>query len=168
MGCIRNHPLYPQIVHYLRGQPFLVVFETLVDVLECTRSIPQCTAKTSVQLIYTQRLENPHNNPAHSKPCAHMKPNTTLQHETRLVFKCIWGVCTDARTHTHAHTHMHMLVCVWTIIQLLNVTVANSNLIHVLSALLGVYGFLFLCNLDGKCMLFIVRVTYQKLLKVSK
>ncbi len=21
-GCIRNRPLYPQIVHYLRGQPF--------------------------------------------------------------------------------------------------------------------------------------------------
>lgn len=38
-----------------------------------------------------------------------------------------------------------------------------ANLIHVLGGLLGVYGFLFLSNLDGKCMLFIVQVTYQKL-----
>ncbi len=38
-----------------------MVFETIVDVLECTHSIPQSTAKTNVQPMYTQRLENPHN-----------------------------------------------------------------------------------------------------------
>ncbi len=36
---------------------FLVVYETTVNALECTQSIPQCTAKMSVQLMYTQRLE---------------------------------------------------------------------------------------------------------------
>ncbi len=46
-GCIRSHPYTLQIGYYLRGQPFLVVSETLVD------PIPQCPAKTSVQLIYT-------------------------------------------------------------------------------------------------------------------
>ncbi len=45
-GCIRKRPLYPQIVYYLRGQTFLVVSITIMDVLECTHSIPQCTAKT--------------------------------------------------------------------------------------------------------------------------
>ncbi len=33
--------------------------------------------------------------------------------------------------------------------------------------LLGIFGFLFLCNLDGKCVPFIVSVTYQNLLKVA-
>jgi len=36
------------IDHYLRVQPFVVVSETIVDVIECTHSIPQCTAITSV------------------------------------------------------------------------------------------------------------------------
>ncbi len=49
------------ISHYLRGRPFLVVSETIVDVLKCTHSIPQCTAKMSVQPMYTQRLENTYN-----------------------------------------------------------------------------------------------------------
>ncbi len=40
---------------------FSLVFETLVDIIECTHSIPQCIAVTSVQLIYAQRLENTHN-----------------------------------------------------------------------------------------------------------
>uniref|UniRef100_A0A672MJQ3 STEAP3 metalloreductase n=1 Tax=Sinocyclocheilus grahami TaxID=75366 RepID=A0A672MJQ3_SINGR len=45
------------------GQPFLLVSETIVYVLECTHSIPQCTAKTSVQLVHAQWLENAHNAP---------------------------------------------------------------------------------------------------------
>ncbi len=45
----------------LSRQPFSLVFETLVDIIECTHSIPQCIAVMSVQLIYAQRLENTHN-----------------------------------------------------------------------------------------------------------
>jgi len=37
-----NHPLYPQIGHYLRGHPFVVVSETIVNVIEYTNSILHC------------------------------------------------------------------------------------------------------------------------------
>ncbi len=43
------------------------MFETVVYVLECIHSIPQCTANTSVQPMYPQRLENPHNAPRESR-----------------------------------------------------------------------------------------------------
>ncbi len=43
-----------------------------------------------------------------------------------------------------------------------------ANLIHVMRVLLGIFGFLFLCNLNGKCVPFYCWVTYQKLLKVAK
>ncbi len=38
-----------------------MVYETIVDVIECTRSIPQCTEIRSVHPIITQLLENTHN-----------------------------------------------------------------------------------------------------------
>ncbi len=47
-GCIWNRPLCPQIVR--------TVISSGVR-----NSIPQCTAKTNVQPMYTQWLENPHN-----------------------------------------------------------------------------------------------------------
>ncbi len=41
--------------------------------------------------------------------------------------------------------------------------IIKFNLILVMCVLRGVFNFLFLCDLDGKCMPFIVWVTYQKL-----
>jgi len=38
------------------GQPFVVVSETIVDIIECTQSIPHCIATISVQPMYTQQL----------------------------------------------------------------------------------------------------------------
>jgi len=39
---------------YLRGRPFVVV-----DIIECTHSIPQYTTITNVQPMYAQRLRIP-------------------------------------------------------------------------------------------------------------
>jgi len=44
-------PLYPQIGHYLRVQPFIVGSENIVDFIECTHSIPHCTTIMSVQTM---------------------------------------------------------------------------------------------------------------------
>jgi len=55
-GWNRNCSLYPQIGSYLRGQTFVVVFVTIVDVIECTHSIPYCTAIMSEQPMYAQQL----------------------------------------------------------------------------------------------------------------
>uniref|UniRef100_A0A8C2D8F7 AIP/AIPL N-terminal FKBP-type PPIase domain-containing protein n=1 Tax=Cyprinus carpio TaxID=7962 RepID=A0A8C2D8F7_CYPCA len=48
-----------------------LLFETLVDIIECTHSIPQCTAIMSVQLMYAQKLENTHNAPQLYHPSIH-------------------------------------------------------------------------------------------------